>query len=286
MCVKHLGRYDAFALTEVKTGEIEVLDFSESASSRECVERTIGEYVAPTYVGGAKSRDYSALVERLVRMGHESPFEFIRCGWERDDNARALGIEEVIKRWNPTIGDILKRKVLTVKVSTSIVVARQWVRHRTFSFAERSRRYVSGERKPFSFYFPAEAGNKAIVKDIIGDVYDYAVDGYAELRESGVKAESARFVIPVGVETEFLVQGTVEAWFNFLALRTDKHAQADIRVIAELIVDVINTLPDLEGFREELINYAPTYVLKAPPEFRPAREKLVKAFLRRLGLGW
>lgn len=51
-------------------------------------------------------------------------------------------------------------------------------------------------------------------------------------RESGLRKEDARFALLHSAETELNVSMNFQAWLHFLKLRTDKHAQWEIRAVA------------------------------------------------------
>ena len=55
----------------------------------------------------------------------------------------------------------------------------------------------------------------------------------------GVARELARIVLPVSTYTQFYWKVNLHNLMNFLALRADSHAQHEIRVYAELLLDVV-----------------------------------------------
>lgn len=121
----------------------------------------------------------------------------------------------------------LEHVSFTFLVKCPIFVARQWMRHRTWSYSELSRRYAKGGMK---FYTPEgdDSGEYEAV-------YSYALSAYNTLLERGVKREQARAVLPVGLYTEFYASVDLNNLLHFLRLREDFHAQYEIRVYAEAI---------------------------------------------------
>ena len=134
---------------------------------------------------------------------------------------------------------------------TPIFVAREWFRHRIGSFNEFSMRYAEATD---DFYVPAaEAVRTQVGKPgaysfepvapelaeetqaTLTRTYEAAYAAYRELIEKGVAREVARAVLPVGAYTEFYWTVNARALMNFLALRSDKAAQYEIRVYAEPI---------------------------------------------------
>lgn len=163
---------------------------------------------------------------------------------------------------------------LTVEVECPIFVARQWMRHRTFSYNEFSGRYA---RMPMAFWTPEEfrqqgdankqAGVGALPKDVqTRAAIEYATaiagayDAYEQLLKLGVCREQARAVLPVATMTKFRVTGNLRNWLHFLRLRLDPHAQKEIRDDAEHVARIIQQywpltytaarMPDLRGDKE------------------------------------
>ena len=63
---------------------------------------------------------------------------------------------------------------------------------------------------------------------------------YDDLVELGVKKEDARYVLPQAMNTSFLMSGTLKNINHFIVQRKDKHAQAEIRSLANCIEKVLN----------------------------------------------
>lgn len=153
-------------------------------------------------------------------------------------------------------------------VKCPIFVAREWQRHRTFSYNERSGRYKEFDPE---FYVPEHArvpdpnnkqssievgdleSNEALghhppilgvpVKDImdanIRDSQYNAWVTYQTLLNSGVARELARIVLPLSLYTEFIVTGNFRNWMHFLELRNTPEAQYEIMVYAQEIAKVL-----------------------------------------------
>ena len=148
-----------------------------------------------------------------------------------------------VKRYRPTeeVMDFLIRKehfsVLefggaTFYVETSIAIARQFMRHRHFSFLERSLRYVILD----------EGEIDVRENEYIDEIYEAVSKSFAtyeDLISNGVPGEVARMVLPMGLKTKFFVSGNLREWIHFLRLRTDSSAQLEMRLLAE---DIAKTL--------------------------------------------
>jgi len=59
--------------------------------------------------------------------------------------------------------------------------------------------------------------------------YKSSIVLYKALLESGVCREQARTILPQGMNTEFYLSGSLQAIIHFISLRTDSHAQKEIR---------------------------------------------------------
>lgn len=148
-----------------------------------------------------------------------------------------------------------------------IFVARQLVRHRTASINEVSYRYVQAARE---FYIPepermqkkAENNKQGsssevvddpdVCADIIRESGNAAFDAYEELLSKGLAPELARSVLPCGTYTEWFWQNDLNNVLKTLSLRLDPHAQYEIRVYAEAMLDLIRPIwPTIIGSWEK-----------------------------------
>jgi len=139
-------------------------------------------------------------------------------------------------------------------IKCPIFVAREWMRHRTFSYNEMSGRY---KELPEEFYVPSAArlpvpGNKQssewveedstasdYVMNTITNMSSAAFFAYRQMIKAGIAREMARMVLPVNTYTEFIVTGNFRNWMHFLELRNSDDAQYEIRVYAEAIGEVL-----------------------------------------------
>ncbi len=151
---------------------------------------------------------------------------------------------------------------IKIHVKLPIFVARQWIRHRTASVNEYSARYslISNE-----FYVPDKAQlapqssvNKQgraedrvsenvstrvleiIKEDAIKCHQDYLqmMNGF-EQGEPGISRELSRINLTLNHYTEWYWKINLHNLLHFLALRADPHAQYEIRVYAETILDIV-----------------------------------------------
>jgi flavin-dependent thymidylate synthase len=136
-----------------------------------------------------------------------------------------------------------------------IFVARQWIRHRTFTINEYSARYSV---VPEEYYVPEvvdicvqSSVNKQGRAEPLGHedaqafrnkVNKSAKESYFEYEAAiadGVARELARIGLPLNFYTEFYWKGDLHNLFHFLSLRCDHHAQYEIRVYANQILEIV-----------------------------------------------
>jgi thymidylate synthase (FAD) len=184
---------------------------------------------------------------------------------------------------------------IKLHVKLPIFVARQWIRHRTANVNEYSARYsilarefyvpaphaISPQsktnRQGRNGDLPAKvrqamAETIRIQGEIAYDFYEELFTGWpwfdqdGDLRgeredarphhgEHGMARELARMVLPVNAYTEWYWKIDLHNLMHFLALRTDPHAQAEIRAYADAIMSILQTWVPIsaEAFDEYLL---------------------------------
>lgn len=140
----------------------------------------------------------------------------------------------------------------TFKIVCSRGCSHQLVRHRIFSFSQQSQRYCAFNGPKFNhsvdFIIPIiddvkefSDEEKRAAEMKLATCFKNAEGDYFELIEKyGLRAEDARNVLPNAAATILMMTGTGEQWEKFFELRCDKHAQREIRDIANKIKEIIN----------------------------------------------
>ncbi len=152
-------------------------------------------------------------------------------------------------------------------VKLPIFVARQWIRHRTANVNEYSARYSILDRE---FYLPApdqlatqsasnrqgrgellEGAEAARVLGLLREDAMRAYDHYEEMLNervdasridpdrAGLARELARMNLTLGFYTQWYWKTDLHNLLHFLVLRADPHAQYEIRVYAEAMLDTL-----------------------------------------------
>lgn len=141
------------------------------------------------------------------------------------------------------------------RITCPIFVARQWMRHRTFSYNEISGRYSILE----SSYFKADdiceqskenhQGRGDKTNDEIKELYnescemvDKVFELYEKMCDLGMSREQARMNLPLSTYTTFYAKANLRNLLSFLSLRRDNHAQKEIKVYADAIYEMLKEL--------------------------------------------
>ena len=153
-----------------------------------------------------------------------------------------------------------------------IFVARQWVRHRTANINEYSLRYSEARDE---FYFPdpdhiefqsalnkqgrmGEVGEdlKKKVQAYFKEISDRSFEIYCELNEAGVARELARAILPVNLYTEWYWKNDLHNLLHFIGLRSDGHAQYEIRVFSDAMATYVKQVAPFawEAYQDYVVN--------------------------------
>ena len=130
-----------------------------------------------------------------------------------------------------------KRK--TFKITCNRGVSHEFVRHRVFSFAQESQRYVNYSKEKFGneikvikpLYF--EEGTQKF--DIWKSSCENAESDYFCLLNNRATPQEAREVLPNSTATELIMTGFESDWEHFFDLRCAKDAHPQAQEIANMI---------------------------------------------------
>jgi thymidylate synthase (FAD) len=157
------------------------------------------------------------------------------------------------KHWTP-----FAHPQITLRIKAPISIRTQLFKHKQGLVEnEVSRRYVTDEPE---FYIPdwrakptngAKQGSEDFIdNDALRETFDQlylesvskAHGYYNFLIGSGVAPEQARFILPQGAFTEWWWTGSLAAYARVYALRSDPHAQWEVREYANAISTLIEPL--------------------------------------------
>jgi thymidylate synthase (FAD) len=184
-------------------------------------EETIA-YIAR--VSNPKNQDnekYDRLLNYMIDHGHWSPFE---------------------------------QAYMTIEIQTSLAIATQILRHRSFTFQQFSQRYAEKNLINESIDLPElrsqdTKNRQNSIDDISQDIknkfnkrirkhFDESTKLYDDLLNEGVAKESARFVLPQATTTRMYMTGTIRSWMHYIDLRSGHGTQKEHMDIANHIKNI------------------------------------------------
>jgi thymidylate synthase (FAD) len=123
------------------------------------------------------------------------------------------------------------------------------VRHRFLVFSQRSQRFVDESDCDFVCPPLLDDPEHADVREMLLREALLARRAYAVIAETlitrGVPRkqarEAARAALPECTETRLLVSGNVRAWRDFIKLRNADGADAEIRIFAQQVLEILRT---------------------------------------------
>ena len=173
--------------------------------------------------------------------------------------SKLLGYLIKHKHWSP-----FEMASACIEVETTRDIARQFLRHRSFSFQEFSQRYadirdlddfvlrearlqdtknrqnsIETEDERLSMLWAAK---QLSVIEAAKEAYEWAID-------NGIAKEQARAVLPEGnTVSKLYVNGTIRSWIHYVELRSDNGTQKEhmelAKAIAKAITQIFPTIKD------------------------------------------
>lgn len=155
-----------------------------------------------------------------------------------------------------------------LEIETTRDIARQILRHRSFTFQEFSQRYadpvkdLSFEVREARLQDQKNRQNSIEVNDPVLDdawqnkqlaMIEMARLTYQWAIENGIAKEVARAVLPEGLTmSRMYVNGTIRSWIHYIDIRSDKATQKEHREIAVACAEAISKLfPLVNTFKHE-----------------------------------
>ena len=184
---------------------------------------------------------------------------------KRTDLMRKKDIKLMKYLWTHRHTSPFEKVTLLLHITCPLPVRSQWMRHRTWSYNEVSRRYT-GEN--LSYYIPEEfrgedkentqastpidIEDSARLKRKCEDICLLTEDFYHELIDAGVCKEQSRFYLTQALMTEFYAKVDLKNLMDFLVLRRAPDAQYEIRILADAIYELLrphlpNVMDILDG---------------------------------------
>lgn len=192
-------------------------------------------------------------IARAARVSYNAEW---RAGEDQGSDARLINY-----LWRNHHTSPFEAVTFTFEVKAPIFVFRQWHRHRTWSFNEVSARYTELLEE---FYTPdpevigvqsasnkqgrdlnvglQEIGLASLSAEMIEVACGNAFVMYRKLLANGVPRELARSVLPVATYSHMFATVNLLNLFRFCTLRSHEHAQYEIRVFSDAMLELIRPI--------------------------------------------
>lgn len=147
------------------------------------------------------------------------------------------------KHWS-----VFEHAYMTLKIRTTLAIATQILRHRSFTFQQFSQRYADASVLAPEFVLPdlrrQDLKNRQnSIDDIASEIRDpllariqelnaQVMQLYKDMLAQGIAKECARFVLPQATTTELFVTGNARSWIHYLEQRTSVETQKEHREVA------------------------------------------------------
>ena len=172
------------------------------------------------------------------------------------------------QHWSP-----LEMVHVSMEIKTTRDIARQILRHRSFSFQEFSQRYADPtEELGFVTREPRlqdvknrqnsiEVDDKNIDTEwehIQRRMIYHAKKDYNAAIKLGMAKEQARALLPEGLtESTIIMAGSLRSWVHYCQLRMDKATQKEHRIVAEQCWEIISHhFPDVKKALDDMAAWA------------------------------
>ena len=190
-------------------------------------------------------------IVKLVRVTPEAEQHIAYCARvSNPKNQSNQGFEGLIKyciknqHWS-----IFEHAFVTLEINTSLAIATQILRHRSFTFQQFSQRYADSTELQLELPIPElrrqdTKNRQNSTDDLPADVsisfnvkieehFKQAIEIYQDMLNAGVAKESARFVLPQATQTRLYMSGSVRSWIHYIDLRSSHGTQSEHKQIAE-----------------------------------------------------
>jgi thymidylate synthase (FAD) len=174
------------------------------------------------------------LVERCGRICYKSEDKIT-------ENSASKFVENICRNRHESV---LEHANITIMMIGSRAFSHQLVRHRLGAYSQESMRFVNySKSKALKVICPKRIGLKPGLYHRYTTVdtarqadwllnQQRCYDEYLRELKDGVPPEDARYSLPISCKTEIAVTYNLRQWRHFLKIRTDRHAQWEIRDIA------------------------------------------------------
>lgn len=179
--------------------------------------------------------------EQLLRLIEKAGRVCYKSEDKIEEGSAEKFIKGIISRGHEAV---LEHGTITVRVICDRGVSHEIVRHRLAAYCQESTRYCNYSGEKF--------GNEItciVPAQFLGDEHS---EGYKEwqammtvsesyymhLLSEGWTPQEARAVLPNSLKTEIFITYNIREWRHFFELRCSKRAHPDMRVVANMLLDM------------------------------------------------
>jgi len=150
---------------------------------------------------------------------------------------------------------VFEHAFATLEINTTRDIARQMLRHRSFSFSELSQRYsdvsVLGDAKQRECRLQDTKNRQNSLPSNDADLNEWWLQAQSEVVEKveglyqlalskGIAKEQARALLPEGLTPSRLyMSGSLRSWTHYIQVRIDESTQKEHRLIAQEVLEVL-----------------------------------------------
>jgi thymidylate synthase (FAD) len=167
--------------------------------------------IKPETLDKKPRKEQSAVLEQVLKLGHTSVIEHASFTFAISDVSRSL--------------------------------THQLVRHRIASYSQQSQRYVNLNEP--NYVIPPSIEKNMRTKKAYEETMGVIWDHYNKLLELKILAEDARYVLPNATCTNIMVTMNARSLLNFFELRCCLHAQWEIRMLANKMLQEVKKVAPL-----------------------------------------
>ena len=181
----------------------------------------------------------------------------------KDTNQKLLKYLAKHKHWSP-----FEMVSACIEINTTRDIARQILRHRSFSFQEFSQRYANPVEELEFITREARLQDKKNRQNSIEntelaldmgwkrkqeEVIKVCKEAYEWAIENDVAKEQARVVLPEGlIKSRLYMNGTIRSWIHFIELRSANGTQKECSEVARACGEAISKIfPMIQEFYDE-----------------------------------
>jgi thymidylate synthase (FAD) len=167
--------------------------------------------IKPETLDKTSGKEQLAVLEQVLKLGHTSVIEHASFTFAISDVSRSL--------------------------------THQLVRHRIASYSQQSQRYVNLNEP--NYVIPPSIEKNKRTKKAYEETMEAIWAHYNKLLELKIPAEDARYVLPNGTCTNIMVTMNARSLLNFFELRCCLHAQWEIRLLANKMLQEVKKVAPL-----------------------------------------